>query len=444
MGSSLRRVLSGSILALVVLSVSVVLDLEPARADYGAMTHPVSGTVSYIVQGCDGNRPTHTGVDIVGNGGTQISAAYDGVVTTRAVEYGNAGFGNYVIVSHANGYSTLYAHMRDAPSVRLGQSVSQGDRLGFVGDTGNSTAKHLHFEIRRNGSNLSNQAYACGQRIIAGADIPMDFPDLGSGVRPSPAYRGERSFSLRVDGVLEGKDTASAPPVAVQIAVIAADVEAETVATVNAAGELWVKRGRLSSPEWLKLAVDAVDVAVDGERFVVLQRNGDVWAKDGLLSSDWRLLERGATSVAADESRIGVLTADGVFKAKSGALDSGWVIQELSATSIAVDGDRLGVTTSGVAKAKAGPLNGSWIPLADAQRIVLSQDRVFVFESRGVFAKEGGLDARWLHLEEPATDVKMSGERLAVLRNGVVRVKTDGLYGRWIDYFDRSVETFLN
>ena len=103
---------------------------------FGSRTHPVTG------------RPNnHTGVDIAAAGGTDIWAAKSGVVLTSTY---NSSYGNYVVISHANGESTLYAHMSKR-LVSEGDKVTQGQTIGLVGTTGSSTGNHLHFEVRLNG-----------------------------------------------------------------------------------------------------------------------------------------------------------------------------------------------------------------------------------------------------------------------------------------------------
>lgn len=99
----------------------------------------------------------HGGVDIAlyddVNGGnisekTAIYAAKDGVVVTAFNDGGwNTGFGNHCIIDHGNGVQTLYAHASEI-HVSEGDTVRQGQLIGLVGDTGNTTAPHLHFEVR--------------------------------------------------------------------------------------------------------------------------------------------------------------------------------------------------------------------------------------------------------------------------------------------------------
>ena len=94
----------------------------------------------------------HRGTDYAAPGGTEIYAVSGGVVTAAAYHYS---WGYYVQVYHGkddngNSYSTLYAHMNSAPIVSVGQNVSKGQTLGYVGSTGNSTGNHLHLEMKVN------------------------------------------------------------------------------------------------------------------------------------------------------------------------------------------------------------------------------------------------------------------------------------------------------
>jgi murein DD-endopeptidase MepM/ murein hydrolase activator NlpD len=90
----------------------------------------------------------HTGVDIAGPENDPVLAADDGRVV-QAVS-GSSGYGNYVVLGHANGVTTLYGHLNQI-LVRPGDQVRQGDTLGLEGSTGYSTGPHVHFEVRLNG-----------------------------------------------------------------------------------------------------------------------------------------------------------------------------------------------------------------------------------------------------------------------------------------------------
>ena len=113
---------------------------------FGWRTHPVYGTQRY-----------HNGTDIGGAGinGTAIGAAKSGVVTTSKY---SSSYGNYVVVSHSDGYQTLYAHM-SSRAVSEGDIVTQGQTLGYVGTTGVSTGPHLHYEVWYNGSRTDAEQY---------------------------------------------------------------------------------------------------------------------------------------------------------------------------------------------------------------------------------------------------------------------------------------------
>jgi murein DD-endopeptidase MepM/ murein hydrolase activator NlpD len=93
----------------------------------------------------------HEGIDISVPEGTPIRAAADGTVILMQSEYESGGYGNYTCVDHGGGLSTCYAH-QSSFAVSVGASVSQGDVIGYSGNTGHSTGPHLHFEVRINGA----------------------------------------------------------------------------------------------------------------------------------------------------------------------------------------------------------------------------------------------------------------------------------------------------
>ena len=96
----------------------------------------------------------HNGIDIASGGiSGQPIVASDGGTVIQAGDKGD-GYGNYVIIDHGNGYKTLYGHCSSL-AVSYGQYVSQGETIGYVGSTGNSTGPHLHFEIIYNSNKLN-------------------------------------------------------------------------------------------------------------------------------------------------------------------------------------------------------------------------------------------------------------------------------------------------
>lgn len=97
----------------------------------------------------------HAGTDFAGARGTPIHSTADGVV----VEAGwHTGYGNVVTVRHAFGIETRYAHLSQI-RVKSGQSVSRGDRIGDMGNTGRSTGTHLHYEVRVGGKPVNPMTY---------------------------------------------------------------------------------------------------------------------------------------------------------------------------------------------------------------------------------------------------------------------------------------------
>ena len=122
--------------------------LWPLPGGYNTISSLAGGRI-HPVTGKPGN---HAGIDIPAPSGTNIYAAKSGVVIHAAKGTGSSwSYGNYVIVSHSDGTSTLYAHMSRI-GCKEGQTVKQGDVVGYVGTTGRSTGNHLHFEVRVNGN----------------------------------------------------------------------------------------------------------------------------------------------------------------------------------------------------------------------------------------------------------------------------------------------------
>ena len=152
-----------------------------AREASSGRTTVISGSPSeygYIfpVAGCslaninNKNYPSyagHTGVDVnINVSGRSVVAVKSGtVVTSTALRNSSGGYrsyGEYVVINHHDGTMTLYAHMTSGSrTVSQGQEVSQGQVLGTVGSTGNSTGPHLHFEVRVNGRCVNPLPYLC-------------------------------------------------------------------------------------------------------------------------------------------------------------------------------------------------------------------------------------------------------------------------------------------
>ncbi len=109
----------------------------------GAFSWPTSGSITQRYWG------GHPAIDVGSWTGASVKASDNGYVVVAGGGW-NAGYGNHVIVDHGNGFVTLYAHLNSI-FVRPGENISRGQQIGTVGNTGNSTGPHLHFEVRYQG-----------------------------------------------------------------------------------------------------------------------------------------------------------------------------------------------------------------------------------------------------------------------------------------------------
>ena len=116
-------------------------DLKRMTSGYGYRIHPIYKT-----------RKMHYGMDYSAKVGTDIYATGDGIVSK--VKRSKRGYGNYVKINHGFGYETLYAHMSKY-IVKKGQKVKRGEVIGYVGNTGISTAPHLHYEVRKDNKKIN-------------------------------------------------------------------------------------------------------------------------------------------------------------------------------------------------------------------------------------------------------------------------------------------------
>lgn len=108
------------------------------------LTQPYGPTVFWFEPSFAGFPHFHTGLDMSAPAGTPARSADDGIVI--ATGYDGYGYGNYVVLGHPGGRATLYAHLQQG-LVHPGDQVAQGQTIGLVGSTGNSTGPHLHFEV---------------------------------------------------------------------------------------------------------------------------------------------------------------------------------------------------------------------------------------------------------------------------------------------------------
>lgn len=171
-----------------------ILNANTKGSEFGMRIHPVHKEKKF-----------HKGIDLIAKSGTPVYVTADGKVTR--VESKSTGYGINVVVTHEDGYSTLYAHLQSA-NVLLDDKLQQGQQLGLVGTTGTSTRPHLHYEVRIDGKavdpakygvNAENETHAelfgvvNDKREIWNATpmlgIPKDYYSEGSEIEVT--YKGE-------------------------------------------------------------------------------------------------------------------------------------------------------------------------------------------------------------------------------------------------------------
>lgn len=151
---------------------------------FGRRRHPIYGYMH-----------THTGVDYVAPMSTQVYAAGAGVVVEMRRK---GGYGRYLRIRHRNGFETAYAHLSGYDRhMSLGASVSQGDLIGFVGDTGDATGAHLHYEILRDGRavNPLTLPLPTGRNLV---NSPAELARFKARMREIDAIRGNDKPRTRI------------------------------------------------------------------------------------------------------------------------------------------------------------------------------------------------------------------------------------------------------
>jgi murein DD-endopeptidase MepM/ murein hydrolase activator NlpD len=145
-------------------------------SSFGLRMHPI-----------DHAERLHSGMDIAAPTGTPIQAAAAGQVVFSGTQ---AGYGNVVVIQHAEGYATLYAHNTEN-LVSVGTPVSQGQPIATVGSTGRSTGPHLHFEVRKDGKQLD----------------PALFFAAGSTPKLAPAAEASSASTIALKFLMASADT---------------------------------------------------------------------------------------------------------------------------------------------------------------------------------------------------------------------------------------------
>ena len=135
------------------------------KTSSAGFVNPTTASNSVVTSGYGGRNAVktstgysstnHDGIDIGGTGGNLNGQAADSIGGGKVTEvgYDENGYGNYVVVDHGNGYTSLYGHLQKA-TVKQGDTVSAGQQVGVIGSTGNSSGPHLHLRVRKNGQSI--------------------------------------------------------------------------------------------------------------------------------------------------------------------------------------------------------------------------------------------------------------------------------------------------
>ena len=135
------------------------------KTSSAGFVNPTTASNSVVTSGYGGRNAVktstgysstnHDGIDIGGTGGNLNGQAADSIGGGKVAEvgYDENGYGNYVVVDHGNGYTSLYGHLQKA-TVKQGDTVSAGQQVGVIGSTGSSTAPHLHLRVHKNGQSI--------------------------------------------------------------------------------------------------------------------------------------------------------------------------------------------------------------------------------------------------------------------------------------------------
>lgn len=135
-------------------AVPVVTATQRAKAQSAGFILPLNRGV-FKISAYWGDGRGHKGIDMCADKGTPIFAVAAGTVVSAGWD---GAYGYSVVIDHGNGIKTRYAH-QSAMTVKAGQTVAQGDQIGLVGSTGNSTGNHLHFEVLVNGTRTNPAPY---------------------------------------------------------------------------------------------------------------------------------------------------------------------------------------------------------------------------------------------------------------------------------------------
>ena len=406
-----------------------LLPAAPAFADPGAMNTPASGEVTGIVGNHCGLDDEHDGIDIARGTGGPIYAAADGTITTSVNSSATTGYGTQIIITHANGYTTLYGHMVDGSILPGGTVVTKGQQIGQMGNTGNSTGVHLHFEVRINGESQDgvNAFFPCGTIVGAGTPIGWEFP----GFSGAPAGV-ERVASLQSNGNLLVKDGIAGAWVLVARNVTDFAISGDRIGVVLTDGRAQVKSGPINST-WTTISTGERDIEMSGNRIAVISTNNVLEVKEGAVNATFTTLAMNSKQVALSGTRIASISvSNNAIEVKDGALNALWTLVDYG-TDVSLDGSRIGVITNqGQGRVKEGPVNAAWTVVeTSASNVELSGTRIGVQVNGTLKVKEGAVNAGWTVVATGVTSFSLSGQKIARVTAGTAFVKNGAVNAGW-------------
>jgi hypothetical protein len=189
----------------------------------------------------------HAGVDIAADSGRPILAAADGVVVRVAQD---RGYGRFVEVKHAEGLTTLYAHMgKVLPNITSGVAVKAGTPIGLVGSTGSSTGAHLHFEIRDRQGRPLNPTLFLDRKFATSDELPLRAAlRMPKGIRVAYVSHIPASKRRLMLAKQEAR-IADAPPGAVAVSAPGGSLDDLSMAVDKVAGRPHARIGVVFSPK---------------------------------------------------------------------------------------------------------------------------------------------------------------------------------------------------
>ena len=305
---------------------ALTLGAPSALAEEGAMIVPASGKVTGTPNGYCTSGNSHDGFDIAASVGTPVVASADG--TVRQADYADSP-GNRIVLDHASGWETRYLHL-DSKAVSTGESVTKGQVIGTVGNTGSSTGPHLHFQIERNDSVIRDGSllddFTCHSTVSQGSAIGYSFPGLPGGgdvVNDFPKLReGDRGekvelaqtlltqagYDTEVDGVFGEATVASLKAfqeeVGAEVDAVLGPKSWGALLTAPAAGDKLREGSSGEEVKYLQRGLNAtlrIDLGIDGKlgsatlSAVKQYQESRGLAADGVVGPDtWSALKSGA------------------------------------------------------------------------------------------------------------------------------------------------------